>query len=388
MTTLRKHKKPRRHPVRRLGFTLVELTMSMAIMTILMGTMTSVIVVASHAIPDSQDPITKKIKAMEIVDLMASEIFYANAITEASVNSVTFTVADRGHGAAGPETIRYEWSGTPGDPLTRQYNGGTVTTIIDDVQLFTLVFTASTKPLQGAPKVLLVVGDDVSLNAQDLAKQALIESFGFSVQIVAASRSVAEFSPLIASHDVMYISNQITKADILNKSLDLAIGIITEKRKLYDDLGIAAKPSWDDLDRVHLIDNTHEITSPFAIGEVIICDSTQQLNYITKTKHAPGLQILADWAGWPELSVLDLEAEQYGGGTAKGRRVQLPWGDSTNFDTNSLNTDGLTIMRRAIAWAAARVVYTGARIDLQLNGVSVAARSQVSILNKPKAIAP
>ena len=81
-----------RHSLRR-GFTLVELAASMTILTILMGAMTSTILIASHALPDSEDPAAKKMEAMDVVDQIAGELFYATSITEATVNSVTFTVA-------------------------------------------------------------------------------------------------------------------------------------------------------------------------------------------------------------------------------------------------------------------------------------------------------
>ncbi|MBT8144227.1 MAG: LamG domain-containing protein, partial [Gammaproteobacteria bacterium] len=41
----------------------------------------------------------------------------------------------------------------------------------------------------------------------------------------------------------------------------------------------------------------------------------------------------------------------FGGGSASGRRAQLPWGGD-NFDVNHLNDDGLTILQRAIEWGA------------------------------------
>ena len=62
------------------------------------------------------------------------ELNYALSFTERPVNVVEFTVADR-DGDESPEFIRYAWSGTPGDPLTRQYNGGTIAELVRDVHL-------------------------------------------------------------------------------------------------------------------------------------------------------------------------------------------------------------------------------------------------------------
>jgi hypothetical protein len=64
---------------------------------------------------------------------------------------IEFSVADR-DGDEVPETIRYAWSGTGGTPLTRQYNGGTVVSILTDVRQFSLTYnlkTISTEIPQG-----------------------------------------------------------------------------------------------------------------------------------------------------------------------------------------------------------------------------------------------
>jgi hypothetical protein len=61
----------------------------------------------------------------------------AKSFTERTATAVTFTVPDR-DGDNIDETIRYAWAGTPGDPLTYQLNGGTATTLADDVQQFNL----------------------------------------------------------------------------------------------------------------------------------------------------------------------------------------------------------------------------------------------------------
>jgi hypothetical protein len=66
-------------------------------------------------------------------DLLAADLFHATSITAATATELAFAVADRtGDGA--PETIRYAWSGTPGDPLVRQVNGGTAATVANDIR--------------------------------------------------------------------------------------------------------------------------------------------------------------------------------------------------------------------------------------------------------------
>ena len=64
--------------------------------------------------------------------------------------------------------------------------------------------------------------------------------------------------------------------------------------------------------------------------------------------------------------------------------MKLPWGRQV-FDINSLNTDGKTIMRRSIMWAAAPVGISGVRITLQVGSdPSSRVETQVQLLNLPE----
>ena len=121
------------------AFTLIELLVSMAITAILMLAMGSAMLVATHAMPDPNRPANQIIVAGEAAEQLATELQYAVTFTERTATAVEFTVADRDANGV-PETIRYAWSGTAGDPLTRQYNGGTEVTIAEDVQEFDLSY--------------------------------------------------------------------------------------------------------------------------------------------------------------------------------------------------------------------------------------------------------
>ncbi len=142
------------------GLTLVELVVSMAVMSILMLSMGSVLLVATKALPDAERPGTKLNQASQIAEQMTTELQEARHITEKSAGAVTFTVADR-DGNGSPERIRYAWSGTAGDPLTRQYNFGTVATVLADVNQFSLTYDLQTDveqypgPLVEAAEILL-----------------------------------------------------------------------------------------------------------------------------------------------------------------------------------------------------------------------------------------
>jgi len=120
------------------AFTLVELVVSMITLSILMLAVSAAIVLASRAMPGAENPSSAALQAAAAADRIAAELETAVYILEHSQNTMAFTVADR-NGDGLPERIRYAWSGMPGDPLTRQYNGGSVTALVDNVQQFVLV---------------------------------------------------------------------------------------------------------------------------------------------------------------------------------------------------------------------------------------------------------
>ncbi len=124
---------------RQKGLTIVELLVSIAITTVIMFAIGSSMMVATRAMPDVDTPANAVITASETVEQLATELQYTISINNHSASMIEFTVADRdGYGA--PETIRYEWSGTLGDPLTRQYNGATVVEVLDAVKEFNLSY--------------------------------------------------------------------------------------------------------------------------------------------------------------------------------------------------------------------------------------------------------
>ena len=147
------------------GFTLVELIVAVAITSILMLAIGSAIVVATHALPDNDGPAGAVIAAGSAAEQIAAELQYAVSINQRSATMIEFTVADR-NGNGEPEIIRYEWSATAGDPLTRQYNAGTVTNVLDSVQQFDLSYdtetvTTETTTASESAETLLISYDSV-----------------------------------------------------------------------------------------------------------------------------------------------------------------------------------------------------------------------------------
>lgn len=123
------------------AFTMVELVISMAISTLLIGALGAALVLASRAVPAQQSPQQTAITSCRALDLMTEELSTAIWVAEAYDHSVAFQVPDRDPAVApGPEFITYSWSGVAGQPLTRSYNNGIAATIVPDV--YDLTFTA------------------------------------------------------------------------------------------------------------------------------------------------------------------------------------------------------------------------------------------------------
>lgn len=127
----------------RRGFTLMELVVSMSVTAVLMGGLASAIVLASRAIPDAQSPSRGALDGYHMAEQIVGELYCAQSFTERTATAIQFTVADRNADAV-PETIRYAWSGTLGDPLTRSYNGSVAVDVLLAVHEFNMGYGVET----------------------------------------------------------------------------------------------------------------------------------------------------------------------------------------------------------------------------------------------------
>ncbi|UCE60100.1 MAG: prepilin-type N-terminal cleavage/methylation domain-containing protein [Phycisphaerales bacterium] len=133
----------RRIPCRTRGFTLVELLVSASVTVVLVGGIASAMLLAGQALPDGQSPSEVVVQAFDIAEGTAGELYSAESFTVRTATAVEFSVADRDNDLS-PEVIRYEWSGTAGDPLTRQYNGATAVEVLPNVHEFNLNYVIGT----------------------------------------------------------------------------------------------------------------------------------------------------------------------------------------------------------------------------------------------------
>ncbi len=160
-SSLRRTCRGRRAPTRA-GFTLAEVIVSAASMAVLMVGIASAVLLASQAIDDGGNPATNVHAATTAADQIVRDVSSALSISEQSATVLAFAVPDR-DGDEEDELIRYAWSETPGDSLTRQYNDGNSVAILDDVQEFQLGYDLATEGGGGDP----VEGDTTMLIGLD-----------------------------------------------------------------------------------------------------------------------------------------------------------------------------------------------------------------------------
>jgi len=118
---------------------LVELVFSVSVTAVLMTGIASALVMASRALPSNKDANASIADTTAMTDQMANDLYVALSFSERTARTVRFTVPDC-TGDDVPDMIRYAWSGTNGDPLTRQLNNLAAASVLDDVGEFTLSY--------------------------------------------------------------------------------------------------------------------------------------------------------------------------------------------------------------------------------------------------------
>lgn len=125
------------HANHRRALTLLELAVSLVSSMTLIGGLAASIYLSSQALPSNENASKQKSKAAAVLRDLMADVSVAISFTERTSRAITFRVPDRS-GDGSPDVIRYAWSGTAGDPLTYQYNSGTVVNIATGVQAFNL----------------------------------------------------------------------------------------------------------------------------------------------------------------------------------------------------------------------------------------------------------
>ncbi len=123
----------------RTGFSLVEMVVSLAVISVLTVGMSSAVVLATRVLPHQTNPAAASLEASAALQQLRDDLRCATHLHQRQAHSVTLNLPDR-NADGRPEVITWAWSGTPGDPLTRTVAGQSARTVLAEVQDFDLTF--------------------------------------------------------------------------------------------------------------------------------------------------------------------------------------------------------------------------------------------------------
>jgi prepilin-type N-terminal cleavage/methylation domain-containing protein len=210
-------------PTRR-GFTLVEMVVSTLILAILIAVLGSVATLTARATNNRGLPTTQLAEGAEIIDRISGELRTALSFSERTARAVTFTVPDR-NGDGAPETLRYTWSGTPGEPLMRSVNGvpAVVAGRIYNLDFSYIVRTAGPPP----PPPTTETPEMVLASHDDFAGAGTMASFGLS----STSWSSQYFKPALPSNALSW---KVTRVQVMLKRDTNSTGTMSLRMQYAD----------------------------------------------------------------------------------------------------------------------------------------------------------
>lgn len=121
----------------RAGFTLIELTMSLAVVVLALGGVTAMLRLAIDAVPTADDTVSRSVRTLDALELLTADLSEAVTLESLGTSGMSFLVPDRdGDGAM--EEITYTHGGS-GSPLTRELNGGEEVALTDALTAFSVL---------------------------------------------------------------------------------------------------------------------------------------------------------------------------------------------------------------------------------------------------------
>lgn len=117
----------------RRAMTLVEVTASMVIMSFVFVVSVSAIHVVTRGGTGLAESSAEYSDVSMILARMKTEVAHAKSFSEFTPSAITFVTLDV-TGDNVDDKVRYAWSGTEGDPLTRSVNDGDVVDVLDNVK--------------------------------------------------------------------------------------------------------------------------------------------------------------------------------------------------------------------------------------------------------------
>lgn len=154
------------------AFTILEMTVAMVASAFLLAGLGSIMFIARQ-IAYTPTAAAYRAKSADIINLISDELRCATVITQQTSQILEFVVADRNNDGTA-EKIRYEWSGTAGDPLRKTVNGGTAVDVVPSVYAFAVTLqqkaksTTLTTTTDSAETVLLANTNVIASSSRDI----------------------------------------------------------------------------------------------------------------------------------------------------------------------------------------------------------------------------
>lgn len=361
--------------IRRRGYTLIELMLSVAAGSVLVGGLSGSLYIAAQSLEVNRGDLAEQRDAHQVLAEINRDAQSALTMTELTATTVTMRVPDR-DGDNLPEIIRYAWSGQVGDPLTKQFNGGAAVPVATNVQAFSLDWLS--RLIEGVstlPKVLFVstespIGNDglATPTASEQLRIDLMEGWGYQVTVISDQANQGDFNAQLDDHNCIYVTGEVSDANIGNKINSATQGIVSESLSVGERLGLMDgnySLSWD---TIRVVNNSHYITNQLSAGPIELTTESAEIKIVFDEDLAAGAKRLVDLdfatSYYASLLIVDQAAELIDGEPAAGRRCQLPWGHD-NFDMSILTSDAELIMKRAIEWAAGADMVAGSGVVFQ-----------------------
>ncbi|MBE0502150.1 MAG: hypothetical protein IBX47_12005 [Desulfuromonadales bacterium] len=218
---------------------------------------------------------------------------------------------------------------------------------------------ASTITPGSAGTVLFVTSGSGTFTDGELLRTSLLEAWGYTILPIVEDDSQANYDAAISQADVAYISEVVYSTRHGNRLRNACIGVVNEETRLTDDLGISSTGSAHTIASTYINNNSHYITQPFPFGNRTLFSTPQPLWALGGIVAPDAVTLAYEQAtpNDPTLTVIETGGTLYDSGTAAGRRVELPWGEST-MDFSTITANGEQIMQRSVEWAAAANICT------------------------------
>ena len=250
---------------------------------------------------------------------------------------------------------------------SRAYDGE-----MDDVRVYQRALTATdittlyaySDAAASNDKTVLLVTAGSPLTSEESTRQSQFESWGYTVNTIEDSDTEANFGTALAAADVVYVPQSVDGSSLAYKLRTTSVGVVQEGVSAWgDEMGWTTSTGQNTnvCATMTVVDNTHAITQHFSSGtNTIFSSSTAAYGQQVVATVASGAQVLATNlcvnSGNANLLAMEIGSTlantHDGNSTARGRRVHLPFGGAYTFSWSNVSADGLTMVQKALEWAA------------------------------------